>query len=859
MKKKSLFILAAVLVLSALTLACTVYASNAEVVPGDATGDGAVSVADLVLMRKYLANFDYDTGDSSIEISSEADINRDGKISISDICILRRYLASKESGKALIMDVDGVIRVFGRDGLQYTVAGYQSISENRFVFNTGLEITFDEGAFASEFNRLTFDYESTAPLKVFVTYTLDGAEKTDYFFLEATKTTFRGLIEGYLYGNEGVELKKLVVDTCENVEATFILHDLETETIPVYEDDLAVENDRYKIGVRLSWGGAMTYFEDKLDGDEELANLVNIHDTGRLIQQSFYGTYTNDEGYTSEYNGSGSLWPYNPVQGGDRFNQGSDRLIDVEYDEEKDYIYILSQSLDWAPNKSLTFTYYENTYSIMEGEDEGTDDDYVLVDNVATDFSGWKHIAGGQEIPAMYIVSYFDTFSFYNGTKPWTGDNEAVYYRSDLQGWENSTNIPMLRGNTETWSIWLNTADSFGFGIYCPNIQKHIAIRHRYDGSKDPMSNSCSYVAPSCSITMQAYKPIEYSYILATGSFDTIRALFTEHKDFTTNPSLSNDRTDTLVSGEKFDMMNMDFTVEANAEVFSDLRNLAVSYDSDEQAAKMSALGSKDPHATLNFDWNSDKIISDGSFNTVEVEYMLPESNSETSYSLLLFFDSGAQGGFDDARHVSGTIVRDGAYHTLSLRLPDGIISGDLHAIRFDPFATAAIGDAIYVKSIKLTDVYYPEVSAENDMIVAGSEKLFASLAGTKAYYDETQKAVALEVIKSGDVSVVIDFSSLALSTQDYSSLVIEYMVPATNANSSYSCTTYFATSEQGGFAEARAVYQILTVDGAYHTLTVPLADNVNWTGNIAKIRFDYFQSANVEGDVVYIKSINLQ
>ena len=34
MKKKSLFILAAVLVLSALTLACTVYASNAEVVPG---------------------------------------------------------------------------------------------------------------------------------------------------------------------------------------------------------------------------------------------------------------------------------------------------------------------------------------------------------------------------------------------------------------------------------------------------------------------------------------------------------------------------------------------------------------------------------------------------------------------------------------------------------------------------------------------------------------------------------------------------------------------------------------------------------------------------------------------------------
>lgn len=163
--------------------------------------------------------------------------------------------------------------------------------------------------------------------------------------------------------------------------------------------------------------------------------MVLFHDTGRLIQQSFYGTYTNSdtdslfgEGYVSVPNGdsdTATKWPYNPVQGGDRKNNGSDRLIDVEVGDN--YIYIVSQSLDWAYVKGttyetvydgLTYTYYENTYTIMEGKDEGTDDDYVLVDNVMTDFSGWDHVAGGQEIPAVYLVSYFDTLSFYNGVKP---------------------------------------------------------------------------------------------------------------------------------------------------------------------------------------------------------------------------------------------------------------------------------------------------------------------------------------------------------------------------------------------------------------------------------------------------------
>ncbi len=783
-----------------------------------------------------------------------------------------------------IVEIDGTARVTTSKGLIYTATGYKSVSNGAFIFDTGLEITFKDGRFASAFNRLTFNYKSSEPIKLFITYIRDGEEKTDYFFLEATKTSFRGLIEGYLADKKGTELKKLTVDTCEKVEASFFLEDLDSEIIPLYEDDLCIENDRYKIGVRLSWGGAMTYFEDKLDGDEELGNLVNIHDTGRLIQQSFYGTYTNNdtdslfgEGYVSVPNGdseSATKWPYNPVQGGDRKNNGSDRLIDVEYDEENDYIYIVSQSLDWAYVKGatyetiydgLTYTYYENTYTIMEGEYEGADDDYVLVQNVMTDFSGWEHVAGGQEIPAVYLVSYFDTFSFYNGTKPWIGDTEGVYYESDLKGWDNAKNFPLFKGNTETWSIWLNTTETaeggedFGFGTYCPNIQRHIAIRHQYDGSKDPMANSTSYVAPSCSIVMQSYKPIEYSYILATGSFEQIRNVFTDNKYFTANPSLSEDRYDQLLSPEKYDMMNMDFSVESYKDVFNSPKHIATSYDSAEEALKLYIDNGNDPYVSLNFDWNSDKvIIAQEDFNTIEITYMLPETNSKASDVLVLFLSAGDQINFDDSYTVKGTVVRDGEYHTLSIKVPKNKCQGEMYNIRFDPFTAATAGDIMYIKSISFTTVDYPEIGVDNDMTVTGCEKLPAAKSYTEVYHDETENALALKVSGGTDVSIELDFSFLYLSTVEYTGLNIEYMIPTANSVKACSSSVYFATSDSNSIDGNKVVGSgILTVDGKYHTMTFDFTKKAEyWTGDVTRLRFDFFQNTPSEGDVMYIKRI---
>ena len=61
---------------------------------GDVNGDEAVDLNDAVLLKVYLANYDYEAGTSTIEIGMGADANGDGKIDLNDAVILAVYLAN---------------------------------------------------------------------------------------------------------------------------------------------------------------------------------------------------------------------------------------------------------------------------------------------------------------------------------------------------------------------------------------------------------------------------------------------------------------------------------------------------------------------------------------------------------------------------------------------------------------------------------------------------------------------------------------------------------------------------------------------------------------------------------------------
>lgn len=61
---------------------------------GDANGDSKIDLNDVVLIKGYLANLNYNTGYSSIGVAPGADANGDGKIELNDAVLLSLYLAN---------------------------------------------------------------------------------------------------------------------------------------------------------------------------------------------------------------------------------------------------------------------------------------------------------------------------------------------------------------------------------------------------------------------------------------------------------------------------------------------------------------------------------------------------------------------------------------------------------------------------------------------------------------------------------------------------------------------------------------------------------------------------------------------
>ncbi|MBQ9150822.1 MAG: hypothetical protein IJX72_01125 [Clostridia bacterium] len=604
---------------------------------------------------------------------------------------------SETEGETVYMPEDFEVTVEGDAasvvtpmGLAYTVTGYTALDTATATFTEGVTYSFSEEAFSEKFHRFTVTYSATEPVKLWVCYTERGRPTEEYYFLEAGKTTFSGLNTGLLKGYGARKLTGLKVESLTGKACDFTLTGLSTEELDDLPNTYYIENIRFKLGVELNWGGTVSYLEDKSCTIPDLVNLVNKHDTGRLIQQSFYGVQENDEykpGISFD-----SKWRYNPVQGGDQYNNPS-RLIDLVITENS--IYIKAQPQDWSLDGQLTPSYMENTYTLY--------DDRVQVDNRYTDFSGWEHPYSGQELPAFYTVSYLDTFVWYNGEDSWTGD--TLSSRGDLPFWGDHAGqctFILREKNTETWCAWINGSDDYGLGVYAPNIDQLKAGRYKYDGSKSDMAESTGYVAPINVIKMVSFEPIEYSYLLTAGSTAAIRETFTAYKDFTKNEGLHENYQSSRLPSIDGDITKLDFTEGKNLAMLSNPVSTTVVYDETEGAVKLTAGAMGDVNVTIPYG-SAPSPLSASEYKTLKIEYRIPEGNGLASYQSDLFLCAGEISGPDGNARIRVNLIADGEYHTLEVNLAGNTYwKGDIHMIRFDYFDNSAEGDVIYIKSITL-------------------------------------------------------------------------------------------------------------------------------------------------------------
>lgn len=387
------------------------------------------------------------------------------------------------------------------------------------------------------FNYYGIEYSSECYIKGTINYSAGIKAKQEDFFLEPTKekSVFYSFVDDVLDGNRGNKVNSITFEALNEGKENFHIFGFSVFNREIPKQEIFIQNETHKLGIDLLWGGALSYLEDldsnvqavSVDGHIKVdsnaserynaeavnnnVNLINRNDTGRLVQQSYYGTLDYDFGVYMEND-----WRYNPVQGGNQFNDAS-KIVDLKVTDTE--LYIKCRPLDWAKEKEyITPSYMEATYSLENGA--------VHAKCRFVDFSGYPEAESTQEIPAFYCIEPLNNFVYYSGKKPWT--NGKLTNEPDLIFWPDA-GYPNFYSK-ENWSAFTGEfEDSFGIGVYVDGEEAFLAgvFEREKTTNEDPSKDGpTSYIAIVKNRTFKSFDPYEYEYYLATGNTTEIRSTF---------------------------------------------------------------------------------------------------------------------------------------------------------------------------------------------------------------------------------------------------------------------------------------------------------------------------------------------
>ncbi len=269
--------------------------------------------------------------------------------------------------------------------------------------------------------------------------------------------------------------------------------------------DLKIANAEIEVGVSKAFGGAVTWLA--VPGTHR--NLINNHDKGRQVQQSYYAGERldrTDEGQSESW----SPWPWNPVQAGDTHGNKS-KIIEARSDEDE--IYTKVQPMLWDMDNELSESYYE-TWITLEGN-------AVKVRNKLTCFRSegdrWGERLSDQELPAVYTIGALATLYTYDGDAPWTHAELTIIEPNPYPGYP----WPKWTGQ-EKWAANVD-ADRWGVGVYTP-IADHFVGGFHGDPPGETGDACTGYISPLKKMTLKRDSVFEYEYFLIVGPLDDIRA-----------------------------------------------------------------------------------------------------------------------------------------------------------------------------------------------------------------------------------------------------------------------------------------------------------------------------------------------
>lgn len=272
-----------------------------------------------------------------------------------------------------------------------------------------------------------------------------------------------------------------------------------------------LDNGTLRLGAPLSNGGSFNFLAPSGGG-----NVVNFHDQGRLIQQSYYAGPSLDRTLNGQ-SPSWTPWPWNPIQGGDA-SLNPAQVVEVSVADFGNSFFSRTVPLLWdmtIGEKGLAWMDQWNQF-------EPGMQNVVRVTCRLTCFRDpadiWNTVQPRhQELPAVYLIRSLSKVVTYQGANPWTNDATAVSSITPGPPW-------IQHFPTENWVAMVNPATDVGVGLYSPlgNLFWWVGATGSPPGG--PTSSQTMHMAPVRTMRLDRDSVMVYRYWIIYGDLATIRS-----------------------------------------------------------------------------------------------------------------------------------------------------------------------------------------------------------------------------------------------------------------------------------------------------------------------------------------------
>lgn len=231
-----------------------------------------------------------------------------------------------------------------------------------------------------------------------------------------------------------------------------------------------IQNDRVKLGIDLSLGGAVTYLSDEVNGGE---NMINSFDWGRQIQMSYYSgpwPYIGPNGEKPTPSWAGLGW--NPIQSGDA---GGNRSKTISFEKRgENAVFVKSIPMQWPHSSGVAGECVFECLYTLEGNVIVLE---ATIINNREDKT--QYPASGQEMPAVYTNGPWYKLVTYLGDRPFAEEPTTIIIdKNDKKGW------PWVHFYTpENWVALLDD-NGYGIGVFQPEIMTFNGGFHPNDSFK---------------------------------------------------------------------------------------------------------------------------------------------------------------------------------------------------------------------------------------------------------------------------------------------------------------------------------------------------------------------------------------